>query len=399
MRVFDIRVVPLADTCQLQARVESDADPRGAAWFAPFVLWYRFPDWCRPFLSPDNGDPFLAALLPSAMATDRTLEIAAPVSPRLLHATREIQAIYGRFDSGLSPVEVRAPLRNGPLAPKSRARNVGLFFSLGVDSFYSLLKNARDHPDDEATVSHLIAIHGIDVGHVAWDPAFPLTLLNQSARVARELGKELLPVATNVRRVTGPLAAWSMGHGAGLASVALTLESMFRRVLIAGSNTYEELEPWGTHPLLDPLWATEQVSFVHDGCEADRTEKVCFIARSSLVLDTLRVCPGYTPAYNCGRCRKCLRTMIDLMLADALERCATLPSEIDLAALREMLADGHEIHYKSYRRRFEALSTSGVQCGVRAVLAEALERSTARAPAPAPRRSRLVARMLHRLTR
>jgi hypothetical protein len=399
MRVFDIRVVPLADSCDLQARVESDADPRGAEWFAPFILWYRFPTWCRRFLSPNNGDAFLAALLPSAMATDRFLEIAAPVSPRLLHATREIQAIYGRFDAGLSRVDIRAPVRDQPLPCASRSPKAGLFFSLGVDTFYSLLKNVRDHPNDEETVSHLIAVHGFDACHGTWDPAFPPTLLDPSGRVARALGKTLLPVATNLRRATGPLAPWSMGHGAGLASVALALGSMFRRVLIAGSNTYDELEPWGTHPVLDPLWATERVSFVHDGCEADRTEKVRFIAQSSLVLDTLRVCPGYTAEYNCGRCRKCLRTMIDLLLADALGRCVTLPAEIDLTALREMLADGHEARYKSYRSRFEALDASGSQAGVRAVLGEALERSTERAPAPVPRRPRLVARVLRRLTR
>src|SRR5690606_18532962 len=35
-------------------------------------------------------------------------------------------------------------------------------------------------------------------------------------------------------------------------------------------------------------------------------------------------------AYNCGKCEKCLRTMIMLELNGHLERCATLPTELNL---------------------------------------------------------------------
>jgi hypothetical protein len=69
MRVSDIRVVTAAETCQIQGWVESDRDADDAQWLAPFTLWHRFPRWCQPFLSSNNGDPFLAALLMPAMRT------------------------------------------------------------------------------------------------------------------------------------------------------------------------------------------------------------------------------------------------------------------------------------------------------------------------------------------
>src|SRR3712207_5667311 len=99
MRVSDIRVLATGDGCELQGRVTSEADPDNADWFESFTLWYRFPAWCLPFLSPHNGDPFLAALLFPAMRTGERLLIPAPVSPRLLEALPEIQAIYTAFDS------------------------------------------------------------------------------------------------------------------------------------------------------------------------------------------------------------------------------------------------------------------------------------------------------------
>src|SRR5215211_2706317 len=98
MRVSDIEVVTTVETCQIQGRVESDRAKDDAQWFAPFTLWHRFPRLCEPFLSPDNGDPFLAALLMPAMRKGERLAISAPISTRLLHALPDIQSVYACFD-------------------------------------------------------------------------------------------------------------------------------------------------------------------------------------------------------------------------------------------------------------------------------------------------------------
>ena len=48
-------------------------------------------------------------------------------------------------------------------------------------------------------------------------------------------------------------------------------------------------------------------------------------------MQNLRVCwRNPDGAYNCGQCDKCLRTMVNLYLADALGRCTTLPAQLDL---------------------------------------------------------------------
>jgi len=378
MRISDITVVALGDACELRARVESDADPEGPAWFDPWVLWYRFPAWCQPFLSPENGDPFLTALLPIAMATDPNLVVPVPVSPTLQRATDQIQAIYACFDPRLTRIEIEAPVRDRSASPVANPPDSGLFFSLGVDSFYSLLKNVRNHPGDDETVTHLIAIHGFDAAYGTWDSTFPPAILARAERVAGELGKTLLPVVTNLRIASEPLLSWNMTHGAALASVALALGGLFRHVTIAASTTYDQLYPWGSHPLLDPLWSTERLAVVHDGCELGRIDKTHLVVRSPLVLDTLRVCPGYEAAYNCGQCIKCLPTMIDLLLAGVLERCATLPDTIDVERLRQVFRTyGDHLNRENYQRRLDALGSSPVHAPLREVLSEYLERGPA----------------------
>ena len=327
--------------------------------------------------------------------------------PGCSDALPQIQAIYACFSPLNTRIEVEATARDHPLPPSPAARAdaaVGLFFSLGVDSFYSLLKNERDHPVDDETITHLIPVHGFDVADGGADTHFPPPLLDNFRRVAADRGKTLLPVATNLRRVSGLLASWTTLHGGAMASVALALGTMFRRVLIAASTTYDKLYPWGSHPFLDPLWSTENLTFVHDGCELDTIDKTRFVARSPLVLDTLRPCPGYGPAYNCGQCLKCLRTQIDLMQAGYLDRCRTLPQEIDAERLRVALRQSSgPVHIANFRRRLETLESAGGPARLRDVLAEylALEpRGRTILPAvpagEASARRRLVKRLLRR---
>jgi hypothetical protein len=368
MRVSEIEVIPGHAYCELRASVESELAPDAYGWFLPFTLWYRFPPWCEPFLDRDNGDPFLAALMLPAMAAGERLAIPAPISPRLLRQIQEIQSIHRCFDDRLHRSAIDAPAPETTRSVEPGTAN-GLFFSLGVDSFYSLLKHEREHPDDADTITHLITLHGFDVSMRAWVDEFPSKVLHNSERVAREMGKTLIPVTTNFRLATRPLARWDMSHGSALASVALALDGLLGRVLIAASTTYDQLYPWGSHPLLDPLWSTERLAVIHDGCEMGRIDKVGIVARSPLALETLKVCPGY----NCGACIKCLPTIIDLMQAGALERCATLPNEIDIASLREVFrAFRGQLNVENYERRLANLPGANEPPGLRQALVDYL---------------------------
>jgi hypothetical protein len=395
------------ESVQLQGWVESDIDPDDAAWFEPFPLWYRFPSWCEPFLSVENGDPFLPPLLVLAMKTGEPLAIPVPVDPRLLKALPRIQDILLSFYPQLSRSAIDVTARSHSFPTAGAGDAVGLFFSMGVDSFYSLLKNVRDHPAGARTITHLLSVNGFDVTYEGDDGLFPPPLLRNFQRVADSLGKVLLPVSTNIRRVGVRLADWPMLHGAALASVALALGAMFRRVSIAASTTYDKLYPWGSHPVLDPLWSAQTLTFVHDGCELNTIDKTAVVAASPLALETLRPCAGYGRGYNCGRCEKCLRTMLDLLALGALERCPTLPDTIDPDALRDGLRPGGPIHVADYTRRLDALRAASRDPVVCRVLEEHLAlgmnprftTGTSGVAGKKPLRRRLVDRISHALSR
>jgi polysaccharide pyruvyl transferase WcaK-like protein len=116
--------------------------------------------------------------------------------------------------------------------------------------------------------------------------------------------------------------------------VALLLSEQASRVMIGSGSSYENLFELGSHPLLDRLWGADRVEIVHDGATLSRVAKLELIAEAPAARGALKVCwenPG--GAYNCGRCEKCLRTMVPLALLGVLERFPTLPASIDLDAV------------------------------------------------------------------
>jgi len=272
-----------------------------------------------------GGDSLLALLLQPAMTVGGPLDLGQePVSAKLLSEAEQIQAIWSTWRPKLHHVQVVAPaLEDGP-AP---GPGVACFFSGGVDSFYTLLR----HRDE---ITHLLLIHGFDLE--LEDRDLRERVSEMVTAVAADLGKHVVEVETDVRMFSDRHVGWGDYHGAAFASVALLFQAQFRRVFLAASHTYNDLFPWGSHPLVDPLWSTERTELVHDAAEVTRSEKVAALAQSQLALDWLRVCwrnPG--GAYNCGRCEKCLRTMIALKIAGALERAKTFP-ELDLDAVAHM---------------------------------------------------------------
>ncbi len=285
----------------------------------PIAVRYEGP------VSP-NPDAALPTFLLAAMRRGEPLVLEDPVSQSALAAAAEVQRVLSMWWPQLyRRVEVRAPSR--PDASESRPDDavVSSFFSGGVDSFYSALTR-----DD---VTHLVFVHGFDVA------LSDGSLRERAARAAREaaaaLGKPLLEVETDVRVALD--VNWEHQHGAAMVAVGMLLDPRPGTVVIPATFTYRDLFPWGSHPLLDPLWGTAAQRVVHHAAGVTRFEKTGAIAASDTALTHLRVCwknPG--GAYNCGHCLKCLRTMTALRLHDRLDACQTLPSELDVAAVARM---------------------------------------------------------------
>ena len=269
-----------------------------------------------------NVEWLIGIALLEAMYRNKPLQIDSSVSVSKVFSDRlyEIQAIYACWNPDLSIVNIEATT----CEENKQFSLVGCFFSAGVDSSHALIRNMVD-------TSHLLMFRGFDKGNdqSSWEQR----VCSQEG-FAASLGKKLIPIETNARQWTdNNKIAWEFAHGLLLSSVGGALG--MKRVYVPSSHTYDELFPWGSHPLSDPMWSTESTEIIHDGAGFRRGAKMKDILREPKVGNNLQVC-WRNIHQNCGECPKCVRTMAAVYLLGG--NIDTLPPLSDLKKLKTLKA-------------------------------------------------------------
>ena len=300
-----------------------------------------------------SGNAWVTSLLPAAVKIGQNLRINAPVDPLLLSNIPRImdkwREWYRTRYPDLRPVSVEAPRETAPPAPTDG--RTGVFFSGGIDSFYTALGlgNAGREPKGAfPRIDTLLWVGGFDLPLRSPTEEFR-RLRSRLASVAEQLGVDFLSVLTNLRTTRYKGVAWGqVGHGCALAGVALMLERRFAAMYISATHESGPVKPWGSHPETDPLLSTRSTRFLHDGLGVPRSEKTEAISRSDVAMRTLHVCFRSGSAENCGRCRKCLLALVTLDVLGALPRCTTFSMRPDLGLVRRMYLRS-PAYYRLYR--------------------------------------------------
>ena len=268
-----------------------------------------------------NFEAYLSGvILPCMKEGGGTLIAEGEVSKKFLSGLEIIQDIHHSWDTEFERVTIKGESsRTGE--PLKRER-VGTFFSGGLDSFYTLLKR-------QDSITDLIFIHGTDIS--LDDTKLRETVSARINEIALHFDKNLIEIETDIIHFLWSYdMSWgAKGHGAALATVAHLLSHNFRRIYIPSCQSYGQMIPWASHPLLDPLWSSDSLGIIHDGAEATRLDKVAQISKNEKALDCLRVCySNVNSCYNCSKCEKCVQTMISLKIHNVLERCVPFNNEI-----------------------------------------------------------------------
>lgn len=296
-------------------------------------LFFKVPAKFEQYVCADASS-FAAALLLPCMKLGEDLVVEDSISARLYAGMNNITRIVAGWGIGLSPINVVA----ADLVPDEvHSGSSAAFFSGGVDSFYTYLS----HQNGSRPITHMLLVNGFDI-----DPGNPElwnATMSRMRNIAGEAHATLVEIETNLRSLTDPILSWDYSHGGGLAAVALCVRRGLSHVYIPSTLDAAHLCPLGSHPDIDHLWSTEALAVSHDGADVSRVEKVDRqIAHSPLALKHLRVCYANAKgAYNCGKCRKCLLTMVNLYLAGALDRAVTFPDNIDTGLVAGLTLDAN----------------------------------------------------------
>jgi hypothetical protein len=295
----------------------------------PRVYWFDFPDSYAAHLT-DDGNPWLVLMTALAAMHGGDIDIALPVDARLHGMAQCARNQWRQWNAKLHAGSVRAT-QIVPAMPAGKG--IALFLSGGADSYHSLLINQQKHPMSlpANAITHAIQVWGYDVP-LRNAPLFK-SLRDKTAATIAPLGVQHIPVISNIKNVAYDATDHWVGllHGPALVAVALMLRPLLGEAVIASSYLYGRLqEPYGSHPLVDPLLGLQNLHITHDGAWRSRVQKINDLVAAPHLLRGLHVClnTDRSPAdlqrsLNCSACEKCLRTMTLLDLAGAKPQAVT----------------------------------------------------------------------------
>ena len=278
---------------------------------------------------PENADPFFPIALIAGMYYNENIEILPPVSAKILKKQQLLQDIFVTWHPDIfHRIKVEAISYN-PEENLKDSRNA-TFFSLGVDSFYSLLKHLPENdPNPEQSIDSIIYMKGLELPLSVYSDGQDIPVIESIQKVADHYGLEPIYGETNLRDIFQ--FDWEdYFFGPGLASTALSLSDGYGCVYIPSSHSYATLFPDPSSPLIDSLWSNTKTYIFHDGAEKERARKITdLIIHDDFAVSNLRVCvENKGGIYNCGKCWKCVRSMITLEIVGKLKEAASFPDRL-----------------------------------------------------------------------
>lgn len=324
-----------------------------------------------------NPDAFvLGCAIPALHYGERRLSVEGGICPELKEGiTTAMSLLCHWFYPGRKPIAIEGKLKFGPSGEK-KSNRAGLLFSGGIDSFATLRTNRLNIPTEHPRyIKDGLIVYGFEIDSPM---AFEYVLQFYSG-VAEDIGITIIPVYTNIyleyRRddALQNFSFWSNKmQGAALSAVAHAFARRLNSVTIAGGHDIAHMERTGTHPLLDPNYGSTELSIRHEGLRLSRLDKTRLVADWNAALQNLRVCPmvaHYTSErMNCGKCPKCVKTMLGLLATGKLDKSRAF-NENDVSAelilRRALMYDSFS--ESSYIELIEPLSKIGRYDLVRAI--------------------------------
>ena len=289
----------------------------------PNYLWYKIDPTYANFLT-DKSDAALVALLMPAMIRGEDLHFLGKISEELLYnASGRLQSVLQTMMPTLNKVKVTAI---EVCETEERAKGVATGFSAGIDSFSAFIDHYNvDKPGFKLT--HLI------FNQVGASGSSDASYLRKK-KMADQFKIPLIKIKTNLYEIYEPsrkeyLIKFKASHTYRNTSVAHLLHNGIGRFYYASTYSYahiyvgEALDCSYCDPISLPLLSSSSLSTISVGSEYSRVEKTIQVSNFNESYGNLEVCVVYgkkSDKINCGRCHKCLRTLLTLEIDGNIHR-------------------------------------------------------------------------------
>jgi len=283
-----------------------------------------------------NPHAFLVAcIMPAIHFGEQRLSIEGEICPELKDGLITVMnwMRFWWYSPSRRLVTIEGKSRSG-LADHAISERAGFFFSGGIDALSTLVVNRLEYPSTHpGSIKDGLLVCGLEIQ----DPVIFGFVLDSLRVLAEDANISLIPIFTNIRSL-GPDEDnvfwgefWRKEFmGATFAAIAHVFAKRLNRVSINSSDVVPDIVPYGTHPLIDPCFSSSDLRIRHEGIALSRLEKTRLVSTWNLALQHIRVCNDtqlYRPSrLNCGKCEKCIRTMLALKALGVLDQTTVFPN-------------------------------------------------------------------------
>jgi hypothetical protein len=298
----------------------------------PVEIWWDLDDDLARDALPDPNAFLAAAFVPALRHGERRIAIPGALCPVLGAGLRAVGGTIRSWQGSSAPGPRVEPAGGWQAARPAAAPAAAAYLTGGVDSIHLLHANRADFPADHpARFSCALWVRGLDfpgAEESTWAVSQYARLDATLREIAGDLGVPLARITTNLRRLDPDLSFFAHEYlGATLLAGAHLLTRRFTTVALASSWPAERLVPWGTHPLLDVNYGSAALEVRHEALGLQRIEKIARLRERPRALERLISCSiaPAAEAINCGRCTKCVRTLVEMEAVGLLEHARSFP--------------------------------------------------------------------------
>lgn len=283
------------------------------------TMWIEVKPEYASYLTIDRADPFVVALLTTAMRDGTDIICKSSVTRRLLYQLNQyLIPMMTANPNGYKTVNVYAKITDHVV---ECCGAVGTGWTGGVDSLFTIKQNLNEAEDSSYKLSHLmITSNGAIVGI---NPSDTLDKMVKKAEngIIPELGLKMLGINSNIQEILSEnfAAVVSIRH----AVVILALQRLFRVFLISSGGAFSQvsLEEGVTYyePFVLNYLSTDNIFFYSSGSPFTRLQKLRQLSEFPLAEKYLHPCIYALRKNNCGNCGKCVRTQVGLYAIGTLD--------------------------------------------------------------------------------
>lgn len=294
-------------------------------------MWFEVDEQYEEMLCLERSDAFLIACLYYAMVAGEDIQCEIPVTSELLYQLSEylIPALCGKEDT-TKRIKIIADAAEMVI---SNREFVGTGVSCGVDSFSTILLNMKDSIPDRFKLTHLTLFNTGSMNFVGYSKGESLEQwrvttekeFNERIAIGKAVAKELnlgfIAIDSNIPDLYQ--GCFMMSNTYRNCSAVLATQKMWRTYYYAsaGEKPQMHLDLKEDNDRYDAFLlqaiSLDGLTFYSGGLPYERMDKTAIISDDAVVQKYLNVCSFETE--NCGKCEKCLRTMMALDLLGKLD--------------------------------------------------------------------------------